>query len=591
MPKSPSAIEVPVKDIFSSNYLFNIPGYQRPYAWSEQQARDLFDDLWSFQKSNPEPPADDLKAQDEAPTYFLGSIVLIKEKDKPEAVVVDGQQRLTTLTLLLAAIRTKVSSDAAEAISQYLYEKGNKISKLADRFRLQLRELDSLFFNRYVQKPDGFAMLISLDPASTELDTDSKRLLRANAEVFSARLANLAQQECEDLAVCIANRCYLVAVSTPDFRSAFRIFSVLNSRGLDLSPTDVLKARMLEKIAETAPKRTDTLTYSWESMEVELGREGFLELFTHIRAILRKIKAKESILDELTVDLKLMKAGDFFDTILFPAKKAFAGIRDADFQHSEVGASVNQHLMWLNRLDYKDWVPPAIAYWMRHQSSGERMLKFFADLERLAYSMLVRRESDNARISRFGELTLAIEKDEDLWADHSKLQLTPGEQWVTYETLRGPFYKEVRSASARKNILLRLDSLLTTGEASYDHPIISVEHVLPQTPDAASKWIEWFPTVEIRVYWTHRIGNLVLLAKSVNSSARNYSFDHKKNSYFVRKGVTNFVLTVPVIGVSEWTTKVVEDRQKALVAKLEKHWRLENRKDPAEVLLDGILRH
>ena len=57
MPKSPSAVEVPVKEIFSRNYLFNIPGYQRPYAWTEQQARELFDDLWSFFQGNPEPAA------------------------------------------------------------------------------------------------------------------------------------------------------------------------------------------------------------------------------------------------------------------------------------------------------------------------------------------------------------------------------------------------------------------------------------------------------------------------------------------------------------------------------------------------------
>lgn len=588
MPRSPSAIEVPVKDIFSSNYLFNIPGYQRPYAWTEQQARELFDDLWSFLQTNPEPSAEDQKAQDEAPTYFLGSIVLIKEKDKPEAIVVDGQQRLTTLTLLLSAIRTKVSSEAAEAIGEYIYEKGNKISRLPDRYRLQLRPLDSPFFNNYVQQPEGFEKLLALDTAAAELDTDAKRLLRTNAALFSARLNDISPQQREDLAICIANRCYLVAVSTADFRSAFRIFSVLNSRGLDLSPTDILKARLLEKIAETAPKRADAITKLWESMEVELGREGFFELFTHIRAILRKTKAKESMLDELTADLKPMKADEFFDRILLPAKAAFAGIRDADYQHSEAGESVNRHLVWLNRLDFKDWVPPAIAYWIRHEKNGDQMLTFLADLERLAYSMLARRESDNARIARFGELTRAIEQNADLAATDSKLQLSRGEQWETYQILDGAFYQEVRSPSARKNILLRLDSLLSTGEASYDHPVISVEHVLPQTPEAGSEWMVWFPTAEERAYWTHRLGNLALLAKSVNSSARNFPFERKKNSYFVRKGVTTFALTVPVIAVPEWTPAIVQNRQNSLVATLEKHWRLENRKNPSEIILEDL---
>jgi len=587
MPKSPSAVEVPAKDLFSSNYLFNIPGYQRPYAWTEQEARELFDDLWSFLKLNPEPGEDDERAQDEAPTYFLGSIVLIKEKDKPEATVVDGQQRLTTLTLLFSAIRFRVPSHR-EAIGEYIYEKGNPISRLPDRYRLQLRPLDNDFFKTYVQQPEGFAKLIELNEHDIELNTDAKQYLRANAIVFDGKLKELTEAERLELAMFIANRCYLVAVSTADFRSAFRIFSVLNSRGLDLAPTDILKARILERVAEEAPKKMNPVTVQWETMEVELGRDGFLDLFTHIRGIFRKTKAKESLLDELTEDLRRLSAIKFFDDTLVPAKAAFVGIRDADYQNNETGIQVNENLSWLNRVDFKDWVPPAIAFWMRHEKSSQKMRQFFADLERLTYSMLIRRESDTSRISRFGNLTKVIEAGGDLWATDSPLQLRPVEQWHTYRVLDGQFYLELRSGSARKAVLLRLDSLVATGESKYDHPIISVEHVLPQTPPEGSKWITWFPTPEIRALWTHRVGNLVLLAKSVNSSARNFEFERKKNSYFVRKGVTTFALTVPVIGHSEWTPEIVKGRHESLVKVLEKHWRLEDRKTPTEALLEDL---
>ena len=90
----------------------------------------------------------------------------------------------------------------------------------------------------------------------------------------------------------------------------------------------------------------------------------------------------------------------------------------------------------------------------------------------------------------------------------------------------------------------------------------------------------WFPSPELRSHWTHRIGNLALLAKSVNSSARNYPFERKKNSYFKRQGVTTFALTVPVIEKAAWTPEVVEERQLELVSQLERHWRLQERKAP-----------
>ena len=59
MPKSPTAVEVPVKDLFSSSYLFNIPGYQRPYSWTETQTEELFEDLWDFLQLNPESRSND----------------------------------------------------------------------------------------------------------------------------------------------------------------------------------------------------------------------------------------------------------------------------------------------------------------------------------------------------------------------------------------------------------------------------------------------------------------------------------------------------------------------------------------------------
>lgn len=518
MPKAPSAVEVPVKDIFSSNYLFNIPGYQRPYAWTTVQTRDLFEDLWGFLQQNPEPNPANQQAIEEAPTYFLGSIVLIKEKDRAEATVVDGQQRLTTLTLLLSALRDRVPTPAVDAIGEYIYEKGNIISQLPDRFRLRLRQLDAEFFQKYVQKPGGLAQLLEMDPAASEIDTDAKKNIWENARVLAAKVNELTPDEAQSLAICVANRCYIVAVSTADFQSAFRIFSVLNSRGLDLGPTDILKARLLESVAELAPGRSDAVTKIWEDMEVDLGRDGFLELFTHIRAVLKKTKARESLLEELTGEIKAVRSLDFFDQTLVPAKGAFTEIRDADYSHSEFGTAVNSTLSWLNRIEFKDWVPPAMAFWMKHKADGAAVARFLTDLERLAYGLLILRESDTTRIARFGDVTRELERGGDVFDPKSRLQLNAAEQTRILSVLNGQFYSDLRSSVARKAVLLRLDSLLASAEATYDHPIISVEHVLPQNPAAGSQWETWFPSVEEREFWTHRLANLVLLAKSINSS-------------------------------------------------------------------------
>ena len=105
--------EYPLSKIFSSDFDYEIPSYQRPYAWTEDEAGELFDDLYDF-----------YMAEDEEEQYFLGSIVLVKEEDKPLSEVIDGQQRLTTLTILFAVIASKLQGEKQSAFMKYIIEPG-----------------------------------------------------------------------------------------------------------------------------------------------------------------------------------------------------------------------------------------------------------------------------------------------------------------------------------------------------------------------------------------------------------------------------------------------------------------------------------
>src|SRR5262245_28525829 len=96
--------EYPIRKIFSNDFNFKVPLYQRPYSWTTEQAGELLDDLVSF--IGPDSGA----SVDELSPYFLGSIVLIKEESRPEAEVVDGQHRLTTVTILLSALRHTITT-------------------------------------------------------------------------------------------------------------------------------------------------------------------------------------------------------------------------------------------------------------------------------------------------------------------------------------------------------------------------------------------------------------------------------------------------------------------------------------------------
>ena len=99
-----------ISEVFSERYAFEIPPYQRPYAWTTEQAGELLDDLIESLGQSAEPIS-------ETRPYFLGSIVLV-EGERPESQIVDGQQRLVTLTILLAVLRALVPEQYAESITQ-----------------------------------------------------------------------------------------------------------------------------------------------------------------------------------------------------------------------------------------------------------------------------------------------------------------------------------------------------------------------------------------------------------------------------------------------------------------------------------------
>lgn len=570
-----TAKEQSLAKVFSDDYVFTIPGYQRPYSWGTEQAEELLGDLLSALADAPGQLSD-------APPYFLGSIVLIKAEAAPDATVVDGQQRLTTLTLLLSAIRATVKDQAVQTgVTKRIYEHGDVVSATQARYRLSLRDRDREFFRQYVQHEDGLTKLLELNSKLP----DAQSRLQANAKVLMEGLAPLDQGQLVRLVQFIITRCYLVTVATPDLDSAYRIFGVLNSRGLDLSATDILKAEIVGGIEA---KLRDEYTKKWEDQEEDLGRDAFGDLFSHIRMVYRKAKPQGTLLKEFKQHVTPISSPQaFVDSLLMPMADAFEQLTDASFASQRNAELVNEHLLWLNRLEFNDWLPPALAYFVRHKNDPDAVLAFFRDLERLGYSMLVRKFGVNDRIERFSKLTSAIEKGDDLAAEGSPLQLSAAEQFGTYSALSGPIYS-THSPRALAVLLLRLDALMSDGSASYQHEVVSVEHVLPQQPAPRSQWTAWVPDTKAHVFWVHRLGNLALLSRKKNSAASNYEFERKKTAYFTKQGISAFALTTEVLQHKEWTVEVMEQRQESMLKVLEDQWRLQDRKSQAQ-LADALL--
>jgi Protein of unknown function DUF262/Protein of unknown function (DUF1524) len=551
------ASEKPILDIFCDKYLFRIPSYQRPYAWTTEQTSELLDDITTA--------CGEAGEVANASPYFLGSIVLIKDPQKPEADVVDGQQRLTTFTILLSVLRDLAVPKIGAAIHNYICQTGDPIKGTSDVFRLTPRERDAEFFRTTVQAESATASL-----PDVRQFRDARARMVENAAFLRDRLKDFSEDPRRRLTMYIAQRCYLVVVAASDQESAFRIFSVLNSRGLDLSPADVLKA---EIIGALPADKQDDYTAQWEDIEDELGRERFAELFGHIRMIHRKQKMQGTLIAEFREFVPTRKnPAKFIDDELSPYADAYEEITDQAFESFKHADAINRQLVLLSRLDNFDWQPPAIEVIARRRSDPDFILRFLSDLERLAYGLFLTRADPSERIRRYGKLLGSIQSGDDLFSDKSPLQLDDAEKKAVRETLADDIYTVTR---IRLPLLLWLDELLSGGSAVYNSPIISVEHVLPQNPPAGSHWLTDFPNEADREKWVHKLANLVLLTRRKNSQASNLDFAEKKSKYFsTRAGVSNFALTSKVLAETAWTPETLQRRQSELIGAIEKLWRL-----------------
>lgn len=574
MKKTIEAKEQLLADVLLSDSGYNIPWYQRPYAWEEQQVTELFDDLYRSYEAR----------TDEG--YFLGSIVLTEEEDNREKDVIDGQQRLTTLTMLFSCLAYHSKKNGGtdkyeELLKKYIINPGDETQDVQSKPRLNIRERDRLFFEKHIHKLDYDTWLEEYSKQSEKPKKKSKKdkpdpkeLIRNNSIILLNRIKKHFDsiERLKEFVTFLTTGCSLVIISTQNRQTASRVFSVMNSRGLDLQPTDIIKADVMG--AESSNNSLNTI---WEEMEDKLGREDFNSLFYYVRMIRVKKKLEESILKEFNKHFynDMNNPSKLIKEILEPHCDALSMIQKREYktESEDAAEAVNNYLDWLDMINNSDWIPPAIQFLAENKDAPDYVLYFFKKLERLSAYLYIYSKSDNKRIERYAELIRELEENAGEKNPLQALELTVEEKNEMITTLSGDIYN--LTAQKRNYILLRLDNFMSDGGAIYRTKTLTTEHVLPQSPKDGSEWSKnW--TEEQRNEWLHKLANLILLSRRKNSQAQNYDFDEKKSIYFKgKKGLPPYPLTSDACQESKWTPTVVKKRQGELLDVLKENWELD----------------
>lgn len=545
----------PLGKILDGDRRFIIPPYQRAYAWAEEEALTLLSDLRFAQEHAPH------RRGDAAP-YFMGSIVLVRAAGDPVEHVVDGHQRLTTISILLAVLRD-LDAEEGIALDRHIRRRGAGAGGEAQGV-LAIRPLDTDFFKRSIQQPGATRTLTE----DTTTENDAQASILGVALAFRAALEPMDAAARRWLADYVLKHCFVVEVVAPYQDQAFQIYTVMNDRGRLLTDADLMKAELMRALP---PDQRSYYAQIWERMEAELGQAAFTQLFGHLRMIHTPRKAKTAVAYEIRETLNpAANPRDFIERELEPKGRALKSLLKANLNLGQKSVEANRLLRALHRIRNKDWLPPAIAYFAARRPDGAEALAFLKALDRMAYVLFIQGVDENKRIARFGPVIELIRDGAAIGRILEKMDLSANEKRQARAVLGGSIFNKER---VRLAVLLRVDEHLSENSATYDPKVVSVEHVLPQNPPPHSPWAQsWSPGD--RKFWTDKLGNLALLSREKNNDARNYDFQHKIREYFTKGGVTPFVITSQLLMEKEWTPDAAQRRHEKLLQAAYEIWDL-----------------
>lgn len=529
-----------------------VPIYQRSYSWTADEIDDLKNDLTTaFAQTDPE--------------YFLGTIVLSAEGTASPLTIVDGQQRLATTTMLLAAIRDEYrdrGDDNRAAIVQRDFIAKPTLASGVDVPQLRLNSEDDLFFQNLVVNP-------TTSPPVP--DRGSHRLMAAAYESlreFIKAAADNVGAEWEKRLLTwvdfIKSALLAIVVVVPTESDAFLIFETLNDRGADLTIADLLKNYLFGRAGAQLDQVRDRWVASLGALEISAENATFVTFLRHYWS--SKYGATRE--RELYKDIKKHvvtdgQAVDFADE-LQKAARLYAALLNTDHEFwASLGTGTKEAVETLLRLDLEQ-IRPLLLAGMQHFNAAEVKRLVRAAVAWGVRGLIVGGIGGGTYERRYCEAAVKIrsgdiKSTDELFAQLSDLIPSDEEFVSSFAVARVP-----RGTLARYYM-----NALDRGKSGQDEPElvpnededkVNLEHVLPKNP-SAGEWTEF--TDEQKRDFVHRIGNMALLQKGPNGRIGNKPFAEKKPIL----AASALLWTQDAGARATWTPEVIAERQGA-IAKL-----------------------
>lgn len=569
-----------IKSLFgNSDALYQIPRYQRPYSWGDEQLEKLWDDL--------------REAQQNEPNYFLGSIITAKPETASSYIdVVDGQQRLTTILILLCVFRDlypNINQDLLDtdvsAIDSSVIKSSIRYNDRFLRLRLITHSNHEADFNEYVLN-EGVAIK-NKRPYKKDLRIEEAPSFKFKntAAFFTEKLEELGEEEAGVFINYLFNKVKIIRIDCQSVSFAIKLFQVLNDRGLDLSNSDLIKSFLIGRIhklydqdSELKKKKEDQFMDDWKYCEnIAIDTEETInELFVLYEYYLLGKNPERSLYDELVTLFENKEPGeviadfkkfikrykeDIYD-VEDPLMYSFWYIKWSMYWRTIVLTALHtdypeydEFLKVFRRYYYINWIAGNTLSKIKQTSFN--IIKWLKENQTLSF---IRRELESS-LKDVSNNTLSRAVDNLNVDIYHEPWCKPLLFMIEYNQQDKPKFHAIWD----KNI--------------------HVEHIIPQ---AYSKNKDWRHIEEISEYdideWVNSGANLTLLSGSKNIAASNDGFAKKIKAYdgigHHKKSddkITSFVITQQIVNSynankfnQEWAVEAINSRWEWFCDEVEK---------------------
>ncbi|GAA5501652.1 hypothetical protein Dxin01_01388 [Deinococcus xinjiangensis] len=493
-------------------YFFTVPDYQRDFAWTAEEVDDLWQDITnSLSRKNEE--------------YFLGAIVLSDTNNPKIREIVDGQQRLASLSMIFAAIRNawekRLSGvkQAAQVSDLYLGNVDRATQKVIPK--LTLNANNRRIFQEHILDGMDVANLGKLSKSDKLVHAAFKRI-EEHLDIYLKKSSDPLSQivELEDF---LSHKVQIITIETLDDSDAFIIFETLNDRGMDLAVADLVKNYLFSK----AGKNLDQFKDQWREIVSDVGSQNITSFLRYVwlaeNKVIREKELYKNIRQKYSTSTDVKKYID----MLTKRASQYSALRDENHEYwNDFYQEIRQDVAALNKFKVSQFIPLAFAV----IETGDK--KFIAEMINiltaisLRYTVISGYTTNNLE-NTYNDATLKVNELGALGFPNVKAILR--RIYVDDSEFKEKFsQRDFTTNDIPKHILVQINSYMQGDNVSgvREHAPITLEHIAPKTPNA-----EWKTVIPDDVYEdiVLKIGNMTLLDRGINRKISNSGWSNKKS--------------------------------------------------------------